>query len=55
MKSLLKIKGLQSKWQLALVIGAISSTLMAKNPFPPSYTSFLDDCDACGCSNNGGA
>lgn len=55
MKSLLKIKGLQSKWQLALVIGAISSTLMAKNPFPPSYTSFLDDCDACGCSNNGGS
>ena len=29
--------------------------MYSRNPFPADYRLFLEDCDACGCSNNGGS
>ena len=55
MKNLLQIRGLQNKIIVALLMCLLSVKLEANNPFPKYYTSFLDDCDACGCSNNGGS
>jgi hypothetical protein len=38
-----------------LILFFLTLNINAKNPFPNSYVAFLEDCDACGCSNNGGS
>ncbi|CAM1361220.1 transporter [Tenacibaculum xiamenense] len=39
---------------LVLVLVAFQNA-EANNPFPKYYWEFLEECDACGCSNNGGS
>ncbi|WP_435260763.1 transporter [Tenacibaculum sp. nBUS_03] len=55
MKNLLQIRGLQNKIIIALLMCLLSIKVGANDPFPKCYALFLEDCDACGCSNNGGS
>lgn len=56
MKNLLQIRGLLNKENLIVVVMLFYVTIsFANNPFPRYYKWFLEDCDACGCSNNGGS
>lgn len=56
-----QIKGLNLNKVLFFLVVITGLNVFSKNTlptgvFPPSYSSFLlDDCDACGCSNNGGS
>lgn len=55
MKNLLPIKGLLNNSWMLWLIGMLSIQIHATNPFPSYYNCFLEECDACGCSNNGGS
>ncbi|MGG8497410.1 transporter [Tenacibaculum sp. TC6] len=55
MNSLLQIKDLLNKTGLIFLGVFYSISIQAATPFPEYYAWFLDDCDACGCSNNGGS
>ncbi|MEX6626591.1 transporter [Tenacibaculum salmonis] len=56
MKNLLKIKDLLKIKKTYLLLFTLLTTVMySENPFPSDYRLFLEDCDACGCSNNGGS
>lgn len=52
----LQIKDLNLKTITVILCFTIGLDSFANNTFPPSYEVFLAiDCDACGCSNNGGS
>lgn len=40
---------------LFIVLFFTVNNIKAINPFPLNYKDFLEECDACGCSNNGGS
>lgn len=55
MMNLLKIKDLLSKKTHTFLFCMLAIVMYSNNPFPADYRLFLEDCDACGCSNNGGS
>ncbi|MDY0780518.1 transporter [Tenacibaculum sp. IB213877] len=56
MKNLLMMNDLKNNKPIFLMFFLIFSIkTIAINPFPSDYRLFLEDCDACGCSNNGGS
>lgn len=57
MRNLFKIKDLLNNTKVYLLLfNLLSIVTYSTNPFPSDYRIFLEeDCDACGCSNNGGS
>ncbi|WP_024740230.1 hypothetical protein [Tenacibaculum maritimum] len=54
--NLLTMKDLKKNNILFVLLSILfSANSIGNNPFPTSYESFLEDCDACGCGNNGGS